>query len=214
MIERSLVRYRIRLIRERTRISNYLQGILSLHGVNISTSQLTRHYDSNVTYLKVLDVHHLFIINELIEIIRFFDTRIEMISEKLNTLLPANDPRMQLIMSIPGFGIELSRIVVVELRDISEFPNRVSLRSYAGLAPFVSESADKKKKSRLNKHSNRYLRYALIMAAHHARWHPKFSSKYRRDIKKHNKVIAKVNLARRLCNILYWVMTRQQPYQG
>ena len=52
-----------------------------------------------------------------------------------------------------------------------------------------------------------------MTAAHAARTHPKYRRKYDRDVKKYGKTIAKLNLARRIAKAVYWMLTRQQPFQ-
>ena len=85
--------------------------------------------------------------------------------------------------------------------------------SYSGLAPVMKESAGKKGTIKLNRFCNYYLKYAFIGAAHSARHHPRYKRKYEQDVKRHGKIIAKLNLARRLAKAVYWMLTRQQPFR-
>lgn len=120
---------------------------------------------------------------------------------------------MKLILTVPGFGVIIARIVITEILDIKYFARPENLISYSGLAPFVNESANRKGPEKINRYSNHFLKYAFVQAAHHAADNPYFKKKYASDIKKHDKIIPKLNLARRLARTVYWILTRQQPFK-
>jgi len=120
---------------------------------------------------------------------------------------------MKLIISIPGFGPILARIVITDIFDIKYFARPENRISYSVLAPIVNESANRKGPEKINCYSNHFLKYAFVQAAHHAADNPRFQKKYESDIKKHDKIFAKLNLARRLTKTVYWIMTRQQPFK-
>ncbi len=136
--------------------------------------------------------------------------------EKLiDRLLPSSHPQMKQLITAPGIGIVLARIIYTEIFDIAYFKGHYKyLISYSGLAPMESESAGKKGMVKLNHFSNHFLKYAFVEAAHHARSHPKYRRKYEQDVKKHGKIRAKLNLARRLVKAVYWMLARQQPFKA
>ncbi len=122
---------------------------------------------------------------------------------------------MKILASHPGIGPVFSRTILSEIFDIRYFNEPKYLVSYAGLAPIENVSAGRKKgRIRLNRHCNYYLKYAFVSAANSARLYPKYRRKYEIDVKKHGKMIAKLNLARRIVKNIYWMLTRQQPFIG
>jgi transposase len=141
------------------------------------------------------------------------EMQIGTLENELKRLLPESTPLMKLIISVPGFGPTLSRIAITEILDIKYFVRSENLISYSGLAPIVNESANRKGPEKLNRYSNHFLKYAFVQAAHNAADNPLYQKKYGLDIKKHNKIIAKLNLARRLAKTVYWILTRQQPFK-
>ena len=209
---RSIVRHRSRLLVQHTRAINTLHGLLGMHGVILNTKDFFEQYAAKADAVKTLPPYCLIIIDDLLSQIQLYDTQIGTIEAELDTLLPPDHPQIKLLMTAPGIGIVLARIIYTEIRDIRFFKEPKYLISYSGLAPFDQESNGKKGTIKLNRYSNHWLKYAFVEAAHHARTHEKYKHKYEADVKKHGKIRAKLNLARRLTKAVYWMLTRQQPF--
>ena len=210
---RSICRYRFQLAGDKTISANRLQGLLAMHGVNIKTATLLKEYASQAPYLARLPEEVLWIIGNLLSQIRLCQLLIKRCDRRLTTLLPESHPQVKLLLTVPGIGIVCARIIVTEIFSIQYFKDHRYLISYSGLAPILQESAGRKKVIKLNRHCNYYLKYAFVTAAHAARKHPKYQDKYQQDVKKHGKIIAKLNLARRLAKAVYWMLARQQPFK-
>ena len=209
---RSFNRHRIDLVVRRTSVINKTHGFLRLRGIRIAISELM---DNSNSQQKVLDSLKLSakIVSHYIAQIRQLQEHIIECDHFLDTLLPTSDPRIQLIMTVPGFGPVLARTVHTEILDIAYLKAPNSLINYSGLAPVENDSNNKKGVIRLNPYTNHYLKYAFVEAAHHASTHPRYRRKYQSDAKKHGKLRAKLNLARRLAKAVYWMLTRQQPFK-
>lgn len=211
---RTACRHRLELKWNRTVSANLIHSTLAMHGHSITMRELTGNEASRKHLLQQLPGYVRLIITDLIAQVELFEKQTESTQELLEKLLPESDPRMQLIMTAPGFGPINSRILLSEIFDIAYFKAPKSLINYAGLAP-IKQTTDGKKKAitKLNRHSNHYLKYAFMIAAHAARKHPRYKRKYEQDVKKHGKVQAKINLARRLAKAVYWMLSRQEPYK-
>ena len=213
MERRSLSRHRMNLVGQSSSIAHRLQSLLKMHGIRLSTSSLVNDFDSQMVYLEKHPSYVCFAIRQFIEQLRLYQQQIQSCEEELKRRLPSTHPDIQLLLSAPGIGIVLAQIIISEIFSIHHFDAPKYLISYAGLAPVESSSAGKKGAVRLNKQCNYFLKYAFIMVAHHARRHPKYQNKYQQDVKKQGKIRAKINLARRLIKAVYWMLTRQQPFQ-
>ena len=209
---RSLVRHRSQLLVQHTRAINKMHGLLGMHGVIIRTKDFFEQYAAKADVISTLPPYTFIIIDDLMSQISLYETQVGTIEAELDTMLPIDHPQIKLLTTAPGIGIVLSRIIYTEIRDIMFFKEPKYLISYAGLAPFEQDSNGKKGNIRLNKYSNHWLKYAFVEAAHHARTHEKYKHKYESDVKKHGKIRAKLNLARRLTKAVYWMLTRQQPF--
>jgi transposase len=70
--------------------------------------------------------------------------------------------------AVPGIGPRVAETIVAELgTDMSRFPSAAHAASWVRLSPGQNESAGKRRSSRIGK-GNRYLRSALVQAAHAA----------------------------------------------
>lgn len=214
LIQRTFVRYRFELVGQRTAVWCQLKALLSFHGVQLSIPDLIEDRESQLPYLDSLPDMLQFIVFEWIERLLFYQQQIQRCEEKIEKLLPESHPLIKLLMTVPGIGIVMARMIVCEILSIEYFKEPRYLISYSCLAPVEHESAGRKGLIKLNRHGNHYLKYAFMTAAHAARTHPKYRRKYEHDVKKHGKTRAKINLARKIAKTVYWMLTRQQPFSG
>lgn len=211
---RTLNRYRSVLVVNRTRAKNYIHSLLAMHGAKASIKTLLEDQTQKQQIMDLLPSYLQFIVEQLLDQIRFLDHQIPDCENKLHELLPQSHPQIKLLVSAPGVGIVISRIIYSEILDIHYFKEPKYLISYSGLAPIDNDSAGRKGPIKLNRHCNYWLKYAFVEAAHNAWDYPKYRRKYELDVKKHGKVIAKLNLARKLAKAVYWMLTRQQLYKS
>lgn len=211
---RTINRQRFATVENRTRAKNMIHGLLTMHGVSAAIDTLLDDAPAKMKLMATLPDYVPMLVELLLAWVRLFDQQIVLLDTALNHLLPASHPQIKLLMSAPGIGIVLSRTIYTEILDISYFKHDPKyFISYSGLAPIANESAGRQGRMRLNPFSNHYLKYAFVEAAHNAWDHPYYRRKYELDVKKHGKIIAKLNLARRLAKTVYWMLTRQQPYR-
>lgn len=213
LANRSISRQRFELIKQRTRTKNHIQALLAMHGVRAATNKLVESDETRESTFAKLPDFVVFIIKQDIEKIWFINDKIKECEKMLDKLLPKTNTDIDILCSTPGIGIVLARIILTEIVDITHFKAPKYLISYAGLAPVVHESGKHKGKIKLNEHANHYLKYALIEAAHGARNYPKYKDKYRKDVKEHDRITAKITLARRIAKSVFWMLTRQQYYK-
>lgn len=210
---RTLNRHRLEVMCERTRSICRIQALLRMHGHRITTKHLLSLDDnSRADEFSTLPNYVAFIITHLVSQIECFEKQIQSTAKQLNKLLPESHPQIALLMTAPGIGIVVARIIYTEIFSIRNFEGPPYLVSYSGLAPVEQDSDGRKKRIKLNRHCNYHLKYAFLIAAHAARHHPKYRRKYQHDVKMHGKIRAKLNLARKLAKSVYWMLTRQQPF--
>jgi transposase len=211
---RTLVRHRTGLVQQSTAAGSRLQGLLSLHGVRISTNSLRDDLQAQLESLESLPNYARCTLQHLLNHIRLYQRQIKHCERRLSKCLPASHPQLKILLTAPGIGIILARVMLSEIFSISYFEAPKYLMSYAGLAPVEHTSAGKKGVIELNRHCNYYLKYAFVQAAHTARHHPKYRKKYNQDEKRHGKTRAKINLARRIVKAVYWMLTRQESFHA
>ena len=212
---RTINRFRFDAVSYGTRAKNKILSLLTFYGASARIKDVMRQTDTYLKIMERLPEYVVFTINQLLKRVLLADEQIELSESRLHNLLPESNPNMKINTSHPGIGPVFSRTILSEIFDIRYFKEPKYLISYAGLAPLDNESAGhKKRKIRLNRHCNYYLKYAFVAAANCGHQHPKYRRKYEIDVKKQGKMIAKLNLARRIAKNIYWMLTRQQPFKG
>jgi transposase len=80
----------------------------------------------------------------------------------------------------------------------------------------VDQSGDTDRRGPLSKHGPRYLRWAMLEATMHALRHPAYAERYqttkRRLGKQRGARVAQIDIARRLTEAIWHMLTRNQPF--
>jgi transposase len=94
----------------------------------------------------------------------------------------------------------------------NQFPSAAHLCSWAGLVPGHNESAGKRKSTTMKK-GNKYLKSALIEAAHSIRGSKNYlGALYRRTAARKGKKRAGIAVAHAILRISYYLLTRKEMY--
>ena len=106
--------------------------------------------------------------------------------------------------------------IAAEIGDIHRFPSPTKLCGYSGLCPRVYRSGERDHRGSLTKCGPKYLRWALIEASTHAAHHPAYRERYERTAKRlgrrRGKKVARVDVARKLAEAIWHMLTRNQPF--
>jgi transposase len=128
----------------------------------------------------------------------------------------ADHPYVPLLTTAPGIGWVLGYTIAAEIGDISRFPTAKKLTGYTGLCPMVRQSGRMDPRDSLAKNGPKYLRWALIEAATHAARHPAYAERYQRTqtrlSRQRGTQIARVDLARRLAEAIWYLLTTSKPF--
>ncbi len=211
---REMIRQRVFLVRMRTRVKNRIHVLLDrLHVPLPAVSDLFGKRGTQ--YLRKLmlppidgemlrqDLELLDVLNKLLKE-----------AEKEIELLIRDDPRIQLLRTIPGLGAIFAAVVALEIDKIERFASPAKLAAYCGLVPSTYASGGKVFHGKLLPMCNKWLRWALVEAA----WAAIRSSPYcrahfaMRQRQKRNKA-AIISLARRLSEIIWHVWKERRPYE-
>lgn len=137
------------------------------------------------------------------------NVKIETLSQEIERLLNPFDPTQVLerLQTIPGVGLRTAQMIIAEIGlDMSRFPSAAHLASWAGVAPGKNESADRNTSARTHQ-ANRYLRTALIEAAHAVGRHRPdnyLTAQYRRLAARRGKNRAALAVAHSIVVIVYY----------
>ena len=116
--------------------------------------------------------------------------------------------------TIPGVGRRTAEIIVAEVGpDVRRFPSAGHLASWAGLCPGQDESAGKRRSGKTRK-GNRWLRGALVEAAHSAtRTKTYLAAQFRRLATRRGPKKAMVAVAHSILRIVYHLLLDEHPFE-
>jgi transposase len=130
--------------------------------------------------------------------------------------LGADHPYVSLLTTVPGIAWVLGYTIAAEIGSIERFPSPKKLCGYTGLCPRVYQSGELDRRGSLAKNGPKFLRWALIEAATHAARHPAYRARYQQTAtrlgKQRGKKIARVEIARRLAEAIWHMLTRNEPF--
>lgn len=155
-----------------------------------------------------------FQIRQLIEQIEFVERQVESLDREIAGYMETLDSP---ITTIPGIGPVYGATILAELGDINRFPSGKQIVSYAGLDASVHESGDFiGLQAHMSKRGSAYLRIAIFGAAFIASWaDPELSAYYKRlRARGKHHFVAMGAVARKLCYIIYAVLTENRPFEN
>jgi transposase len=218
---REVTRVRMLLGCHRTRLKNRITSTLAKYALGVADASDV--YSTGVRprlleQIALLPPHTQWAATLMLEQLDFVQAQITQQEQRLKTLLKIT-PTMELLMSLPGIGLILTAVVVLEIGEITRFVSAPRLASYAGTTPRVHASGDKVRYGRLRPDVNRYLRWAFVEAANsvavnHTRCPQRHVSQLYARLRArrgHAKAIGAV--ARHLAEATFWVLSRNEPYR-
>ena len=210
---KELVRQRVSYVEIRTQIKNKIHSVLFKNNLKHDFTNL--YGKAGRQWLKGLELREVYR-RELdwnLTALAMLDGLIE---EMSNTIMETAkvDYDCQLLMTIPGISYFTALVIKSEIGDIGRFANARKLCSYAGLIPSTYASADRVRHGRITKRGSKWLRKSLIDAITSGAKHPsRLCFTYRRLKKSKGTGKAKVATARKLCTIIFAMLSDKQPFR-
>jgi transposase len=118
------------------------------------------------------------------------------------------------LMQLPGFGVITGMTVLAAIGEILRFESARHLASYSGLTPGLEQSGTKYREKGITKEGRKELRWALVEVAQRAvKSDPLWKHRFQEMQKRMHRNQAIVAIARRLLELVWYVLTRRQPYR-
>jgi transposase len=158
--------------------------------------------------------HQRFLVAEVLAHIDFLDETIERLSVEIGERERPFEVVLERLDTIPGVGRRTAEIIVAEVGpDVQRFPTPGHLASWAGLCPGQDESAGKRRSGKTRK-GNRWLRGALVEAAHSStRTKTYLAAQFRRLASRHGPKKAMVAVAHSILRIVYHLLLDEHPFE-
>src|SRR6266699_2056531 len=213
--ERERARWRLHLVRHRTSLKQRVHAVLLAHGKPCPVSDLFGVAGRDLLERLALPEPWLGTVEATLQLVDHLDHQIGHCERDLQRL-GVEHRYVPLLVTVPGIGWVLAYTIAAEIGDISRFATATKLTGYTGLCPRVYQSGQSDRRGALAKNGPRYLRWALIEATMHASRHPLYRDRYQhtkqRLGKQRGAKVAQIDLARRLAEAIWHMLTRDQPF--
>ncbi len=213
--ERERARWRLHLVRHRSSLKQRVHAVLLAHGKPCPVSDLFGVRGRELLARLALPEPWQGSVEASLRLIDELNREIAACERELQRL-GAYHRYVPLLPTVPGIGWVLAYTIAAEIGDIDRFATPTKLTGYTGLCPRVYQSGERDLRGPLAKQGPRYLRWALVEAATHACSAPVYRDRYQhtkqRLGKQRGAKVAQIDLARRLAEAIWHMLTRNQPF--
>ncbi len=213
--ERERSRWRLHLVRHRTGLKNRIHQTLISCGHPCPVTDLFGVRGRQLLEALALPEPWHGTVTASLQMIDDLDRHIDAQERDLRRL-GADHPYVPRLLTVPGISWVLGYTIAAEIGDIHRFASPTKLCGYTGLCPIVRQSGTRDARGPLAKNGPKYLRWALIEAAHHAARTPPYQPRYQitkqRLGRQRGAKIATVDVARKLATAIWYMLIRDQPF--
>jgi transposase len=210
---KELVRQRVNYVELRTRIKNKIHSVLFKTNTKHKFTNL--YGKAGMSWLQTIKLRDIYRqeLNRYLTTLDLLNKQIDELSEIIEQTAKL-DYDCRLLMTIPGISFFTALVIKSEIGDISRFANAAKLCAYAGLIPSTYQSADKVRFGRITKRGSKWLRKVLVDAVtSNCRHNNRLAYCYRKFKKSKGTGKAKVATARKLCTVIFAMLSDKQPFR-
>jgi transposase len=141
--DRSILRLRINLVQDRTRVVNRVHSLLDKYDANYDGSHLVGKKGLNwLKSLKLAGNNDQVQLNNYISNIEFLNNEIIQIDKKVSSQAVKNED-VKILMSLTGIDYFSSAMLIMsEIGDVTRFTDPSKLVSWSGLCPTIHQSGN------------------------------------------------------------------------
>lgn len=215
---RELARFRLHLVKHRTMLKNRVHQTLLGQGVTTAHSDLFGTGGRRALARLELAEPWQTTVAVTLGVIDQLDEEISACQHRF-CAQGYDHPDRELLETLPGVGKILGYTIACEIGDITRFPTPQNLIGYTGLCPKVSQSGQNDHRGPLKKNGPKWLRWALIEAAHvngrnpKSPYYPLYQAHRKRLGAQRGPAVAAIIVARNLAEAAWYMLTRRQAYR-
>ena len=221
--QRELPRTRMVFAQQRTRLKNRIHSVIDKYGLSSEFKDVSDIFCKKgrlqmQQIKKQLPQETRYTLGMLLRELDHVQEEIDRIEKRMKTLFQKT-PELERLMSIPGIGLILAVVILLEVGDSERFPSASHFAGYSGTTPSVHSSGGKTRYGRLRKDTNHYLKWAFSeagnsVAVHHKRKPERHVSQlYKRLRTRKNHSIAVGGVARHLAEATFYILSKQVTYR-
>jgi len=213
---RQLLSQRRQLVETHTQIVNRMHSVAHRHHLKHERGQRFNEKTTSWQKDKVLSGMEQFQLELEMENRAYIEKQIQRISREVTKMCHQKPwaQSMTYLMQLPGLGVITAMTVLAAIGDIHRFACAKHLASYSGLTPGWEQSGTKNRGKGVTKEGRKELRWAMVEVAQRAvKSDPVWKHRFQEMQKRMHRNQAIVAIARRLLELVWYVLTRRQPYR-
>jgi len=156
-------------------------------------------------------------VDDLLDIPAIVQDKIRRVDEKIEEVAK-NDEDVQLLETIPSVGLVIATVIKAEVGDLSRSDSSDGLASYAGLAPLVRQSGQRKAHiGGMSKQGDPRLQHMLTEAVHVHVMHcddSRITAFFRRKKEEKGSKKATIAAAKKMLEVMYLMIVRRQSFHA
>lgn len=211
---RSLVRYRLSIVKLRSMVKNKVHALVDRNGLKHGFSDLFGK--SGMQWLKSLEfsgLDRLMLDNYLVHL-ESLNMQMGKVDDEITSRASVDDD-VRLLMSLTGVNVYSALLVKSEIGTIERFPSYKKLVSWAGLAPSLHQSGNVKYHGSVTKQGSRMLRWIMVESARVASVHDRrLGVFYERVKQRRGDQKAVVALACKMLKIIWFMLMKKEEYES
>ena len=214
---RDLLRSRHQLVTSSTCIMNHLRGMLRQEGIKLKA----KAFNDESTLARLLTNKS--IPKHLHPIMTSYEKTITELRKQRGALdeviFEYGNKDIELLKSVPGVGDVASKTTYAAISTVKRFKRAKQLTSYCGLVPSVFSSGERADYGHITREGRSEVRHVAVQSAHAILRSKNSESKplrkwYERIAKRRGFKTAVVALARKLTEIIFYVLRDRRPYDA
>jgi len=212
---RRLIHLRYRLGRERTRIKNCIGGLLRRYNLEHECPTKGLFTQRGLSWLAEVDLPELDRVTLDMELARYQLCHRHFVRvERLIHQRAKKQPTVKLLRTLPKIGDYTALALWAHIGPVTRFPHARSLAHYFGLTPGCRNSGQSDRPGSITKAGHPIVRFLLGQAVVHAlRCDPGMRAWHRKVKRRRGAKVARVAVMRRLCEALWHMLSKQEPYR-
>jgi transposase len=213
---RQLLSQRRQLVETHTQIVNRMHSVAHRHHLKHERGKRFNEKNTGWQKDKRLSKLEQFQLELEMENRAYMEKQIQRISKHVTQMCHQKPwaESMTYLMQLPGFGVITAMSVLAAIGEIQRFPSARHLASYSGLTPGLEQSGSKYPEKGITKEGRKELRWALVEVAQRAvKSDPHWKQRFQELEKRMHRNQAIVAIARQLLELVWYVLTRRQPYR-
>jgi transposase len=210
---RQLLSQRRQLVETHTQILNRMHSVAHRHHLQHERGKRFNEKNSRWQKDRTLSALEKFQLELEMENRAYIEKQISKISKEVQKMSHQKPwaEGMTYLMQLPGFGVITGMTVLAAIGEIQRFESARHLASYSGLTCGLEQSGTNKG---ITKEGRKELRWAMVEVAQRAvKSDPLWTKRFQEMQKRMHRNQAIVAVARRLLELVWYVLTRRQPYR-